>query len=109
MLDRLAGEGTLFLNHFGQAAPCGPARAALLTGLYQHNTQVLGNGSPLDAAIPPRSPRPRAAGYAPALFGYTDSTVDPRGLSSADPALFTYEGVMPGFTPALLLDETAAP
>ncbi|HUA77205.1 MAG TPA: sulfatase-like hydrolase/transferase, partial [Acetobacteraceae bacterium] len=45
----------------------------------------------------------------PALFGYTDSTADPRGRSAADPALFTYEGVMPGFTPELLLNEDAAP
>ena len=108
-LDRLARQGTLFANHFGQAAPCGPARAALLTGLYQHNNHVLRNGSPLDRAIPTLGEAARAAGYEPALFGYTDSTADPRGLPAADPALFTYEGVMPGFTPELLLNEKAAP
>ncbi len=108
-LNGLAAQGTLFENHFGQAAPCGPARAALLTGLYQHNTHVLRNGSPLDAAIPTLGSAARAMGYDPALFGYTDSTADPRGLAAADPALFTYEGVMPGFTPELLLNEDAAP
>ncbi len=108
-LDRLARDGTLFRNHFAQAAPCGPARAALLTGLYQHNNHVLRNGTPLDRAIPTLATCARAAGYDPALFGYTDSTADPRSLPPADPALFTYEGVMPGFTPELLLTEDAAP
>ncbi len=108
-LDRLAHESTIFLNHFGQAAPCGPARAALLTGLYPHNTHVLRNGSPLDRAIPTLGEAARAMGYDPALFGYTDSTMDPRGRPAADPALFTYEGVMPGFTPELLLNEDALP
>ncbi|HUC16330.1 MAG TPA: sulfatase-like hydrolase/transferase [Acetobacteraceae bacterium] len=108
-LDRLARESTIFLSHFGQAAPCGPARAALLTGLYQHNNHVLRNGSPLERTIPTLGEAVRAAGYDPALFGYTDSTVDPRGRPAADPALFTYEGVMPGFTPELLLNEDALP
>ncbi|MGH7104767.1 MAG: sulfatase-like hydrolase/transferase, partial [Acetobacteraceae bacterium] len=97
-LDRLAGEGTLFRNHFVQAAPCGPARAALLTGLYQHNNHVLLNGSPLDAAISNVAKVARRKGYDPVLFGYTDSTPDPRGLDPADPQLATYEGLMPGFT-----------
>ncbi|MGH7105517.1 MAG: alkaline phosphatase family protein [Acetobacteraceae bacterium] len=108
-LDRLAAEGTLFRNHFGQAAPCGPARAALLTGLYQHNNHVLLNGSPLDAAISNVAKEARRKGYDPVLFGYTDSTPDPRGLDPADPQLATYEGLMPGFTPELLLREDSLP
>ena len=34
-IDRLSEEGVTFRNHFTQTAPCGPARASLLTGLYQ--------------------------------------------------------------------------
>ncbi len=102
-LDRLARQGALFRNHFTQASPCGPARASLLTGLYQHNTQVLRNGSPLAADVTNIALESRRAGYDPALFGYTDSTPDPRGRDPADPALHSYEGVMPGFTPELLL------
>jgi arylsulfatase A-like enzyme len=34
-IDRLCREGVTFRNHFTQCAPCGPARASLLTGLYQ--------------------------------------------------------------------------
>lgn len=108
-LDRLAGQGALFRNHFVQAAPCGPARAALLTGLYQHNNHVLLNGSPLDGAISNVAREARRKGYDPVLFGYTDSTPDPRGLDPADPQLATYEGLMPGFTSELLLREDSLP
>ncbi len=31
-IDALAREGVLFRNHYGQSAPCGPARASMLTG-----------------------------------------------------------------------------
>ncbi len=99
----------MFRNHFTQASPCGPARACLLTGLYQHNTQVLRNGSPLAADITNVALQARRAGCDPALFGYTDSTPDPRGRDPADPALHSYEGVMPGFTPELLLAEDSRP
>ncbi|MBN9310905.1 sulfatase-like hydrolase/transferase, partial [Devosia sp.] len=43
-LDALAAEGTAFLRHYAQAAPCSPARAALYTGLYQMNNRVCRNG-----------------------------------------------------------------
>ena len=38
-----------FRNHFTQAAPCGPARASLLTGLYLMNHRAVQNTIPLDA------------------------------------------------------------
>ena len=34
-VDALAADGVLFARHYCQATPCGPARASLLTGLYQ--------------------------------------------------------------------------
>ncbi|HEY4610303.1 MAG TPA: sulfatase-like hydrolase/transferase, partial [Ilumatobacteraceae bacterium] len=44
----------------------------------------------------------RRAGYAPALFGYTDQGVDPRTVEDPNDArLSTYEGVLPGFDPVL--------
>ena len=39
----------------------------------------------------------REAGYDPVLFGYTDSSIDPRTVPPGDPRLFSYEGVLPGF------------
>jgi N-sulfoglucosamine sulfohydrolase len=41
-LQRLAQEGTLFRNAFSAAPTCSPSRAALLTGLYPHNSGMLG-------------------------------------------------------------------
>ena len=97
-LDRLAADGVLFRRHFAQASPCGPSRAALLTGTYQHNNGVMRNGTPLARRFTNLALEARRAGYDPALFGYTDTAPDPTGLDPADPALRSYEGVMPGCT-----------
>lgn len=96
-LDALAADGVLFRNHFASCSPCSPARASLLTGLYQMNHRVCRNGTPLDARHATIATVARAAGYDPLLFGYTDQSVDPRGLAANDPRLRTYEGIAPGF------------
>ena len=102
-LDRLAADGVLCTSHYAQASPCGPSRAALLTGTYQHNNGVMRNGTPLSRRFTNIALECRKAGYDPALLGYTDTTIDPAGLAPNDPALGTYESVMPGFTPELHL------
>jgi arylsulfatase A-like enzyme len=81
--------------------PCGPARASLYTGLYLHNHRLVVNGAPLDARHSNVALEARKLGYDPVLFGYTDIAPDPRGLPPGDPALTTYEGVLPGMTPVL--------
>ena len=108
-LDRLAADGVLCTKHFAQASPCGPSRAALLTGTYQHNNGVMRNGTPLARRFTNIALECRKAGYDPALFGYTDTTADPTGLPPDDPALRTYESVMPGFAPELHLPEKPFP
>ena len=101
-LDHLAANGVRLARHYSQAAPCSPGRAALYTGTYQMNNRVVANGTPLDARIDNIAHAARRAGYAPALFGYTDQGVDPRLVSDpADPRLSTYEGVLPGFDAVL--------
>jgi arylsulfatase A-like enzyme len=101
-LDALAAEGVRLSRHYSQAAPCSPGRASLYTGMYQMNHRVLGNGSPLDRSFDNVALMARRAGYSPALFGYTDQTVDPRDTTRRDdPRLFTYEGVLPGFDAVL--------
>lgn len=102
-LDRLAARGVLFRNHFSQATPCSPGRASLYTGLYLHNHRVVVNGTPLDARHTNVALQARRAGYDPVLFGYTDMSADPRMHDPDDPALKTYEGVLPGMTPEVLL------
>jgi len=101
-LDRLAADGLRLARHYSQAAPCGPGRASLYTGMYQFNHRVVANGSPLDRRFDNVAHAARRAGYAPALFGYTDQSVDPRDVSGPDdPRLRSYEGILPGFDPVL--------
>jgi arylsulfatase A-like enzyme len=104
-LDRLAATGVRFAAHFGQAAPCAPARASLYTGQYQMNHRVVANGTPLEDRFDNVARLARRAGYVPALFGYTDQGVDPSLVPDpSDPRLDTYEGVLPGLDAGLLLD-----
>lgn len=102
-LDALAADGVLFSRHFAQATPCGPSRASLYTGLYLHNHRSVGNGTPLDRRHTNVALEARKLGYDPVLFGYTDVSLDPRGLPPGDPALKTYESVLPGMTPVVPL------
>lgn len=109
-LDRLAASGVRLANHYAQAAPCSPGRAALYTGTYQMNNRVVSNGTPLDARFDNVALAGRRAGYAPALFGYTDQGIDPRLASGPDdPRLSTYEGILPGFDPVLFLPTEMGP
>jgi arylsulfatase A-like enzyme len=108
-VDALAADGVLFRRHYTQASPCGPARASLLTGLYAHNHRSVRNGTPLDDRHANLARELRGAGYDPALFGYTDTALDPRLLPLGDPRRETYEGVMPGFTRVMQLDEQFGP
>ena len=101
-LDALAREGVLFRNHFGQCTPCGPSRTSLLTGRYLMNHRSGRNGTPLAAHHTNVALEARKAGYEPALFGYTDTSMDPRERHPNDPTLTSYDkGVMPGFTTPL--------
>jgi arylsulfatase A-like enzyme len=97
-IDKLAGEGVLFRNHYSQCVPCGPSRTSLLTGMYAMNHRSLRNGTPLDARFTNVAMEMRKLGYDPMLLGYTDTSMDPRQYHPNDPALKTYAGTLPGFT-----------
>ncbi|HEV2363726.1 MAG TPA: alkaline phosphatase family protein [Caulobacteraceae bacterium] len=103
-MDALAGEGVRFANHYTVTAPCGPSRASLHTGLYLHNHRSVVNGAPLDARHPNWALEAGKLGYDAVLFGYTDTSADPRGLEADDPRLFSYEGLLPGLRPVMPLD-----
>ena len=96
-LDRLAAAGTRFASHHAQAAPCGPSRASLFTGLYARNHRSVANGTPLDDRFTNLARELRRGGYDPVCFGYTDTTVDPRTVAADDARLRSYEGLLPGF------------
>jgi arylsulfatase A-like enzyme len=87
-LDALARRGVMFTRHFGQSAPCGPARASMLTGLYVMNHRVVANGVPLDARHPNLALELRRAGYDPGLVGYTTTIPDPR-ITAPDDVRFS--------------------
>ena len=106
-LDALANDGVIFKQHYAQATPCGPSRASVYTGLYMHNHRSVLNGTPLDARHSNVALEARKSGYNPALFGYTDTCLDPRQFPSQDCALQTYENPLPGFAPVCHVDSEA--
>ena len=97
----LMQDATSFTNHWSVITPCGPSRASLLTGQYAMNHRSVRNGTPLDHTIPTVPGEMRKAGYTPLLFGYTDTSQDPRVHHPGDPALQSYEMPMQGFHEAL--------
>jgi arylsulfatase A-like enzyme len=107
-LDALAADGVLFKRHYTVCAPCGPARTSLHTGLYLMNHRSGRNGTPLDDRFTNVAREARKAGFDPTLFGYTDTSIDPRTRDPNDPALRTYEGFLPGFTVGMPLPEHMA-
>ncbi|MCB0971850.1 MAG: sulfatase-like hydrolase/transferase [Acidimicrobiales bacterium] len=103
-LDALAARGVRFARHWSVTAPCGPSRASLHTGRYLMGHRSVNNGTPLAHDMDNVARRARAAGYDPTLFGYTDTSVDPRTVTDpGDPRLRDYEGVLPGFTEGTVL------
>ncbi|NSY40951.1 sulfatase-like hydrolase/transferase [Leisingera sp. ANG59] len=90
-------EAVSFQRHFSVTNPCGPSRASILTGQYAMNHRSVRNGTPLRHDTPNVATEMRKAGYLPLLFGYTDTSQDPRAFDANDPALRTYEYPMNGF------------
>ena len=106
-IDRLAAAGTRFARHHANAVPCAPSRASLYTGMYLMNHRAVSNGTPLDDRHDNVARVARRLGYSPALFGYTDTGIDPRTMPAGDARLHSYEGVLPGFDPVCDLPEGA--
>ena len=108
-LDLLAADGLTFKRHYAQATPCGPSRACIYTGMYMHNHHSLRNGTPLDDRHTNVALETRKSGYKPALFGYTDVSLDPRQYSTEDYVVNTYESVLPGFEPVCHVNSIGKP
>jgi arylsulfatase A-like enzyme len=100
-LRALMADGVTFRRHYSVVNPCGPSRASILTGQYAMNHRATRNGTPLPDDLPNLATEVRKAGWLPLLFGYTDTTRDPRTLPPGDPMLKSYEQVMPGFVEAV--------
>jgi arylsulfatase A-like enzyme len=106
-LDRLASRGVLFARHWANIAPCGPSRATLHTGMYAQNHRSVLNGTPLDDRFTNTAREAHRAGLEPVLFGYTDTSLDPRTVAADDPRLSSYEEVLPGFEAVAFNPESA--
>ena len=85
-LDRLAAEGVLFRRHFAQAAPCGPSRASLHTGMYLMNHRSVLNGTPLDARFTNVALEARGARLRPGAVRLHRHDADPRDARARRPA-----------------------
>ncbi len=100
-LRELMSEAVTFANHYSVVSPCGPGRVSLLTGQYAMNHRAVRNGTPLRHDTPNIATVARTIGYSPQLYGYTDTTQDPRVLDADDPRLQSDEELMAGFDEAL--------
>lgn len=100
-IRRFRAEAVSFDRHMSVVNPCGPSRASILTGQYAMNHRSVRNGTPLAQDTPNIAQCLRRAGYDPLLFGYTDTSPDPRQRAANDPALRSYEQPMEGFNEVL--------
>ncbi len=96
-LREFMADSVSFDRHFSVTNPCGPSRASILTGQYAMNHRSVRNGTPLRHDTPNIATEMRKAGYLPLLFGYTDTSADPRVHDPCDPILRSYENAMSGF------------
>lgn len=70
-IDRLAREGTRFLNAFAATPLCSPSRATILTGQYAHTNGIIDNTARDSAShrLPTFAVPLSAAGYTTGFFG----------------------------------------
>ena len=102
-LDKLANQSVVFKSHFAGIVPCGPSRTTMLTGLYPFIHRSVYNGAPLDKRFTNIAKEVRKLNYNPSLYGYTDTSWDPRYLDPKDEKNFTYESPMEGFDDGCVL------
>ncbi len=93
----LRKDAVTFTKHFSVTNPCGPSRASIFTGRYAMNHRSVRNGTPLSDSISNIALEMRKSSYEPLLYGYTDTSLDPRTRHANDPDLTNEEGLMPGF------------
>lgn len=68
-LDKLASQGTLFLNAFAAGLPCSPSRASILTGMFPHSHGVRLNDTPLGDELTTFAEVLKRHGYKTAAIG----------------------------------------
>jgi arylsulfatase A len=92
-LDRLAGEGIRFTDHYSGATVCAPSRCALMTGRDTGHASIRGNGpfslrpDPEDITV---ATLLRKQGYSTALVGKSCVTGNTQTPETLDQKGFTY-------------------
>ncbi|MEN8193211.1 MAG: sulfatase [Bacteroidota bacterium] len=87
-IDRLAEEGMLFQQSFVTNSICGPSRAVMLTGKYNHLNGMLDNGTTFDGSQMMFTKLLRENGYSTAIVGKWHLKSEPTG--------FDYWNILPG-------------
>jgi choline-sulfatase len=82
-LDRIAGRGVRFLNAYAASPLCCPARAAIATGRFPHQTGFFDNAIVYDGSVPSWMHRLREQGHHVASIGklHFRSSEDDNGFS----------------------------
>ena len=101
----LMRDGVAFDAHYGNMFPCAPSRASMFTGLYGMTHRVVVNHAPLAEHHRTFAQHLRTVGYAPTVFGYSDTAVDPTRRHPNDPDLLDGDGfgIMQGLDVATLM------
>lgn len=79
-IDKLAAEGTLFINSFCTNSICGPSRAVILSGKHSHKNGFMNNGNSFDWNQQTFSKLLQTAGYQTALYGKSHLKGNPQGF-----------------------------
>ncbi len=115
-LDRLATEGMRFDRCFVTNSICGPSRAVILTGKYNHLNGFYRNGLTFDGSQQTVAKLLRADGYQTAMIGKWHLRSDPTGFDYwhvligqgpyYNPPMKTPEGTVKhtGYTTAIITD-----
>ncbi|MGB8316823.1 MAG: sulfatase/phosphatase domain-containing protein [Ignavibacteriaceae bacterium] len=87
-IDKLAKEGMMFEDSFVTNAICGPSRACILTGKYNHINGMIDNGTTFDGSQETFIKLLRKSGYRTAIVGKWHLKSQPEG--------FDYWNILPG-------------
>ncbi len=87
-IDRIGGEGVIFLKGFVTNSICAPSRAVMLTGMHSHLNGKVDNLQPFDWNQDNVAKRLQRAGYQTALIGKIHLQGQPQG--------FDYYNILPG-------------
>jgi arylsulfatase A-like enzyme len=118
-MDRLAREGMRFDRCFVTNSICGPSRAVILTGKYNHLNGFIDNNSKFNGAQPHVAKYLQAAGYQTAVIGKWHLVTDPTGFDHWEilqgqgpyynPQMKTAKGIVKhtGYTTEIIAERTA--